>query len=278
LNEVPGNKPVAFRMPCCDSMNSTSPRFFSEIFNHLTPGGHFLTIDSSVMTLFTSADPALPRELVTTADGADRFRKYFPDRTNSITRLSLQSFATTVENYPYPYVVGKLCWEFPCAVPSDWEAFNCHGPTNKTTLADWEAALDLTVLKQGVFTMVFHPHGWIRNDQMVSLIDYAASKYGKRIKFLTFREAQQRIDQNLLMREPLRAADGGDNGVRLLDLNNDGYLDVVVGNDRLRASRVWNPATRQWVQRSFPVVLVDRSKPSQQPETGTRFGTFGSDS
>ena len=25
-----------------------------------------------------------------------------------------------VENYPYPYVVNKLCWEFPCVTPSDW--------------------------------------------------------------------------------------------------------------------------------------------------------------
>src|SRR5213079_2832231 len=33
LNQIPGNKPVAFRMPCCDSMDSTSPRFFAELFN-----------------------------------------------------------------------------------------------------------------------------------------------------------------------------------------------------------------------------------------------------
>ena len=51
------------------------------------------------------------------------------------------------------------------------------------------AALDAIVLKQGVFTMVFHPHGWIKNDQLVDLIDYAVAKHGKKIKFLTFREA-----------------------------------------------------------------------------------------
>ena len=32
MSQIPGNKPVAFRMPCCDSMNTVSPRFFSEIF------------------------------------------------------------------------------------------------------------------------------------------------------------------------------------------------------------------------------------------------------
>ena len=31
LNQIPGNKPVAFRMPCCDSLNTVSPRFYHEI-------------------------------------------------------------------------------------------------------------------------------------------------------------------------------------------------------------------------------------------------------
>ena len=34
---IPGNRPVAFRMPCCDSINSTSPRFWTEVFNRPTP-------------------------------------------------------------------------------------------------------------------------------------------------------------------------------------------------------------------------------------------------
>ncbi|MGE3316871.1 MAG: polysaccharide deacetylase family protein, partial [Planctomycetaceae bacterium] len=33
LQRVPGNSPVAFRMPCCDSLNTVSPRAFAEIFN-----------------------------------------------------------------------------------------------------------------------------------------------------------------------------------------------------------------------------------------------------
>src|SRR6185436_5636387 len=59
LNQIPGNKPVAFRMPCCDSMNSPSPRFYAEIFNRASLKGKFLTIDSSVMNIFTGEDPAL---------------------------------------------------------------------------------------------------------------------------------------------------------------------------------------------------------------------------
>ena len=111
MNQVPGNKPVAFRMPCCDSLNTVSPRFFAEIFNKTSPGGHYLSIDSSVFTVLTPDDPSLPRDLVFDPDGKERFRKYIP----------FPSFVNTIENYPYPYVIGRLCWEFPCIVPSDWE-------------------------------------------------------------------------------------------------------------------------------------------------------------
>src|SRR6266536_2539034 len=75
LNQIPGNRPVAFRMPCCDSMNSPSPRFYAEIFNRVSPEGHFLTIDSSVMNITTAKDTALPRDLVLDADGREKFRK-----------------------------------------------------------------------------------------------------------------------------------------------------------------------------------------------------------
>ncbi len=97
MNQVPGNKPVAFRMPCCDSLNTVSPRFFAEIFNKTSPGGNFLSIDSSVFTVLTPDDPSLPRELVFDPDGKERFRKYIP----------FPSFVNTIENYPYPYVIGR---------------------------------------------------------------------------------------------------------------------------------------------------------------------------
>ncbi|MFP6768609.1 MAG: polysaccharide deacetylase family protein, partial [Planctomycetaceae bacterium] len=57
LSKIPGNRPVAFRMPCCDSLNTVSPRFFSEIFNRTTPAGRYLQIDTSVFNVFTSDDP-----------------------------------------------------------------------------------------------------------------------------------------------------------------------------------------------------------------------------
>jgi len=69
----------------------------------------------------------------------------------------------------------------------------------------------------------------------------------------------------LLAGQPLRAPDGTDNGVRLLDVNSDGYLDVVIGNDELRQTRVWEPQTRKWQVSDFPVSLRN---------SGARFGVL----
>ena len=272
MNLVPGNHAVAFRMPCCDSMNSPSPRFYPEIFNRTNAAGQFLTIDSSVMTLPTTNDSSVPRELLVDASGKERFRKYFPAETNRTTRVSLKNFATTIEDYPYPYVIGRLGWEFPAMVPSDWEAFNVHGATNPVTLADWKAALDLTVFKQGVFTFIFHPHGWSSPQQFVEFIDHAVAKHGRKVKFLTFREAQERLDRNLLASQPLRAPAGGDNGVRLLDVNKDGFTDVLIGNDAVRRTRVWEPASRRWRETPLPVAFVQ-----QGADAGVRFGVLTDD-
>lgn len=277
LNRVPGNRPAAFRMPCCDSMNSPSPRFYDEIFNRVSAGGRFLTIDSSVMNLTTSNDRSLPRELVLDGEGRERFRAYFPAETNQVTRLSLKGFATTIEDYPYPYVIGGLCWEFPPMVPSDWEANNARGPNQDGTVADWKAALDATVLKQGVFTFIFHPHGWIRPAQLVEFIDYADRRYGRKVRFLNLREAQDRLDRNLLAGEPLRAADGGDNGVRLLDLNRDGWMDVVIGNGRARKTRLWQPGAGQWAESEFPVALTSGGGAGNRRDSGARFGVVKED-
>ncbi len=267
INQIPGNRACAFRTPCCDSMNSPSPRLFAELFNQTNAAGQFLTIDSSVMNILSARDTALPRDLVLDADGHDKFQKYVP----------FPSFTTTVENYGYPYVIGRLAWEFPATAPSDWEAFHLHGANDPQTVADWESALDATVLKQSVFTMIFHPHGWIRNDQLVELVDYAVKKHGAKVKFLNFREAQERLDKTLLAGEPLRAANGQDNGVRLLDLNNDGYLDVAIGNERVRKTRIWNAKENTWTDSSFPTPLISVDADGNHHDTGARFGVISTD-
>ena len=56
LFSVPNNAPVAFRMPCCDSLNTVSPRLFAEIMDKTTAKGNFLQVDSSVFNVFTPND------------------------------------------------------------------------------------------------------------------------------------------------------------------------------------------------------------------------------
>src|SRR5260370_24793421 len=157
-------------------------------------------------------------------------------------------------------------------MPSEWLAHQPHQSNNPTNVSDWKAALDAAVLKQGAFNLIFHPHGWIRSEQIVDLIDYAALKHGKKVKFLTFREAQERLNKNLLADNPLRRADGQDNGVRLLDLNNDGFLDVVIGNDKVRQTRVWSPKSKTWVIGDFPVQLERTGEDGKPLDEGVRFG------
>jgi putative membrane-bound dehydrogenase-like protein len=236
--QVPGNRPVAFRMPCCDSLNTPSPRFYAELFARTTPQGHFLQIDSSVFQVFTPWDATLPRSLVLDEGGHERFPSYLPaDR----------AFINTIEDYPYPYVIGGCCWEFPCMTPSDWQAQHRHGPAHPQTLRDWQAALDAVVHKQGVFTMVFHPYGWSSPQQHLALIDYAHKKYGRRVRFLTFREALERLNRHLLAGQPLRKPQNGErNDVYLLDLNQDGYLDVVLRRGDNLEARVWLPGSHSW--------------------------------
>lgn len=267
MASIPGNKPVAFRTPCCDSLNTPSPRMYAEIFNKTTEKGNYLQIDSSVFNIFSANDPELPREIVL-ENGKERFRKYLP----------FKSFVNTIEDYPYPYVIGRTCWQFPCMVPSDWEAQNIQRPNNPQTVEDMKRALDATIIKQGVFNLVFHPHGWIRAEQVVELIDYAEKTYGKRVKFLNFREALERINKNLLTGSPI-AGRGEEFGVRLLDLNNDGYMDVLVARefarggseDIVKTSRIWMPLTKQWMEIEFPALLTHINKAEGTQSRGVRF-------
>ena len=233
LHAIPGNKPVAFRMPCCDSLNTPSPRHWAEIFNQTTAKRNYLSLDSSVFQIFTSDDSELPRELVL-EDGKERFKKYLPtDR----------DFVNWIENYPYPYVIGNYCWQFPCMTPSDWQAQHLHKPNNPITVRDWKAALDCTVIKKGVFNMVFHPHGWIKAEQVIELIDHAQQKHGKKVKFMTFREAYDRLRKSLFRNDDWR---GCADSVLLLDVDNDGYLDIVDLRTRAGKTYLWDPEYSHW--------------------------------
>ena len=265
LFTIPNYEPLAFRMPCCDSMNSVSPRFFAEMFNRTTPQGHFLRMNSSVFMLFTPNDPALPRELLFEEEGRQRFAKYVPRDRN---------FVNYVEDYPYPYVIGRLCWEMPSAVPDDWQGFNLYGKYSPITVGDMNAAIDATLVKQGVFVLTHHPGGWIRNDQVVELVEHAVKGREGKVKFLNFREVHDRLTGNVLGGHPLRAANGEDNGVRLLDVNADGYMDAVIGNEKARQTRLWSPATGQWSTTDFPVEITSVDPEGHRHDAGVKFGVL----
>lgn len=260
---LPEAHAVAFRLPCCDSMNSASPRFFAEIFNKTTPRGHYLQVDSSVFVVLTADDPALPRELVVDPDGRPRLAKYSPAN---------RQWINYVENYPYPYVIGRLCWEVPVTVPGDWQGINLHKPCNPQTVRDMQAAIDAVVIKQGVYTLCFHPYNWLKPQQVVELLDHAAARHGSKVSFLQFHDVLERITRNALGGQALRDPAGQDNGVRLLDLDGDGFMDVVIGNRQVRQTRLWSPGTRRWVTGDFPVKLVRQAPDGQPGDAGVRFG------
>lgn len=267
--EAAGVPPVAYRMPCCDSMNSVSPRFYAEIFARHTPAGRFLAMDSSVAMVFTAGNPHLPAELLNDSQGRPRQGKYLEP---------LDRFGNWIEDYPYPYVIGNRIWQLPITAPSDWQAHNLHGSKNPATVADWQAALDATVLTQGVMTLCFHPHGWIENTQIVELIDHAHAEYGDRVAFLTFREVEALLREHALGGRPLRRAeDGGDGGVRLVDLDGDGLFDVVIGNPRERRTRRWQADEGRWVEGDFPVEIVTAAEGGRWHDAGVRFGVLSGD-
>lgn len=266
---VPGNRPVGFRMPCCDSLSTVSPRYFTEIFNNRTPGGNFLRLDTSVFQVFTSNDPLLRRELVQDEGGREKFAKY-------IAQDNVMS--NYIEDYPYPYVIDRLAWEIPCLMPSDWcgQHFQKENDSPKV-LADWKAGLDALVLKKGTIALCFHPHGWISAQSMVEFIDYAQSEYGNRVKFLTLREVEERLTKHLSGGVPLRADDGSDNGVRIADLDGDGFMDVLIGNGQTRRTRLWSAESSAWTEMELPLNIVEKSTGGRMHDAGARFGVVAAD-
>ena len=193
---IPGNMPVAFRFPCMDSMNTPSPRAFQEIVNQVTAAGNFLQLSSSVCVLLTPNDQSLSRQLVYQGPDEERFRKY----------LAFRNFVNLVRDYPYPFLIGRLCWEFPCAVPDDWQGQQLLGPHNPQTAQDFQAFADAVAIKQGTANYVFHPNEWIGSALMTQTVDVIHRRHGSSVRFLNFRECTERLRNHLLCGQSVRDA------------------------------------------------------------------------
>ncbi len=68
-----------------------------------------------------------------------------------------------------------------------------------------------------------------------------------------------------------QTAKGRDNGVRVLDLDNDGYMDVVIGNSKKRETLIWEPKTSSWRSSKTPILVVG-DRMSVKPKRVLDFG------
>ena len=252
LAKIPNSRTIGFRFPCMDGQNTPSPRAYAEIMNGKSPDGNFVSMSTSVGIVFTPEDKELEKSLFPKEfGGPKRFSKYL-----------MNGFVNYVENYPYPFVVGNKIWELPFAYPNDYTGQVLHGRGNQITIDDFKAALDATVTKKGAVSLCFHAGSWMRSEQMVEVVDYADKTHGGKIKFLTMLEMHDLMRKNMLGGHSLRDKEGKDNGVRIFDINADGYMDVLIANSDTRKCRIWNPENSSWKEISFP----------EKMHSGLRFG------
>ncbi len=272
--QIPHNHPVGTRLTCIDIWNTVSPRFYTEVFGKRSQAGNFLQLSSSVTVAFSDADPTLPKELVFDEDGRPRFTKYFNQGVTIFGRPNYY-YGNYVMNYPFPYQVATLAWELPTLFSdhAGAEYWPIYGNRN---LKEWVAAMDLAVLMEGSFALCFHAHGRTQPGELVDFVDIAQDKYPKEVKFLNVQEVVARINKHLLLDQPLRHPENGqDNGVRMVDVNDDGYMDVLIGNEHLQRTRLWDAQERKWLEGDFPAKLVAIDAQGARRDAGVRLGVLG---
>lgn len=271
LASIPGSFPVAFRFGCMDGQNTPSPRAYVELLNGTSELGNYLKIGSNIGVIFTPED----RELIAAnppdrnvADNLASGEKLFSNTVGGPKQFSKYmrpGFVNYVENYPYPTIVSNSTWDIPFVLPDDYTGSEIHGNQSPKTIQDYKAAIDATVIKQGAISLCFHPYAWMRNDQMVEIINDVHAVYGRNVKFLNLREVIERIEKHMLNGHSLRNTIGEDNGVRVMDLDGDGYMDVVIGNDKVQLTKLWQNQQQIWHKTTFPLKITQ----------GVRFGIIG---
>jgi len=76
--------------------------------------------------------------------------------------------------------------------PSDWQAQHLHKPNNPQTVKDWQAALIAPSSRRASDDGV--PPARVDQERPAGGAgDYADKKHGKKVKFLNFREALERL-------------------------------------------------------------------------------------
>jgi len=207
MNRRPRQQPVDLGA-CVPAIRLTAPsppRFFGRNFHRTTPLTNSSPIDSSVRTFLRPTTHPYRASLVMDASGAEKFRKIHP----------LPSFVTTIEDYPYPYVIGKLCWDS-LRLFRAMEAQRHHG-VNTGYRRRLESQRSTHRPQASTLTMIFHPHGWIRtSNSSNSLITRPEVRDQSEVSSPSRR--QERLNQKPFARHPA-AASHDENGVPLLRSN-----------------------------------------------------------
>jgi hypothetical protein len=60
--------------------------------------------------------------------------------------------------------------------------------------------------------------------------------------------------------------------VRVLDLDADGFMDVVIGAVNRRVTRTWRPREQRWQEGTTPVLIATPVKDDGQVDEAVRFG------
>lgn len=238
LAQIPEPRPVAHRFPCLDWSSRVSGSLITRL-SGVSKLGNFIEADTSIVNFQNKHAASM-----------------FPN-------------ATWIDDYPYPFVTGNhLLMEFPSG-PCDslycgWTGAECRRTFGEHWLSMWQAIVGHAFTRKGIVVFCCHLASEQKPspEKVTQFVKHVRTETDGRARFLTFKQAQQRMQEHMFFGQALRRSDGLDNGVRLLDLNQDGYMDVVVGNELVTKSGIWDAKASKWRRIKFPFKVVIEGKPT----------------